>query len=125
MNPNSMFFSEKERKRAGNSRARLLDIESDIAPLVAYLETLGLTKEDVGAIVQGHPAVLCYDAEAQVRPVVEYLGEIGIVDVARVIRGRPSVLALDVEDNLKRIVGWLRDNDYTDEQIAEYIATSL
>ena len=37
MNPQSMFYSEKERKRGAGSRARLLDVEQDLQPLVDLL----------------------------------------------------------------------------------------
>lgn len=37
----------------------------------------------VARIIQGHPPTLCYDLAGQIKPVVEYLEEIGISDVPK------------------------------------------
>jgi hypothetical protein len=41
------------------------------------------------------------------------------------VADRPSLLGLDVENNLRKMVEYLLENDYTQEQVIEYITTTL
>lgn len=43
----------------------------------------GLSKEEVGQVVQGYPPLLCYSVEEQLRPTLDFLREIGVTDVKR------------------------------------------
>lgn len=48
-----------------------------------------------------------------------------IAVVLQVIAKRPSLLGLEVEKNIKPIVSWLQDNEYSRQEIAHYLGTSI
>ena len=73
-----------------------------------------------------HPPILCYRVDSHLRPIVDYLtGEVAVGDVRAVLIGRPSILGLDVDLSLRKIVGWLKDNEYAQEDIVKYLTTSI
>eukprot|EP00803_Ostreobium_quekettii_P001260 evm.model.scf_828EXC.4 EVM.evm.TU.scf_828EXC.4 scf_828EXC:28858-30682(+) len=125
MNPNSLFVTFRDRKRAANANARQLSVEEDMKPVVRYLQTLDLTQEDIIKIISDHPPILSYSVEAHIQRLVDYLATIGIENPVRVIQRRPSLLGLDVDDNLAKIVEYLKANDYTDEQIILLLEESI
>ena len=43
----------------------------------------------------------------------------------QVVVSRPSIVGLDVEHNLKKMVDYLRSREYSDEDILQYLKTSL
>ena len=127
MNPSSMYFVKTGRKQVGNVHARLLTVESDIDPVVAFLQTdLGLTDEEICDVLKTHPPILCYAVETHLRPVTEYLQqEVGIPNVGQLVVARPSILALQVDGGLRRILGWLEANEYSMDDIVKYLSTSI
>ncbi|CAG9463889.1 unnamed protein product [Pedinophyceae sp. YPF-701] len=125
MNPNSMFVTFRDRKRNQNKSSRLLDVDQDIRPVVEYLRTLGLDEEEVCSVILEHPPVLCYSVEERLKPLVDFLAGIDIEDPGRVLVARPSLMGLDVDASLRRIVGYLEANDYTPQDIAEYLSKSI
>ncbi len=72
-----------------------------------------------------HPPVLSYSVTERIQPILTYLEQRLELDPAQAIVARPSLLGLSVEDNLERMVGYLQDNGYTKEQIAEFLCSSL
>lgn len=42
----------------------------------------------------------------------------------QVLASRPSILGLEA-DNVRLIVGYLQDNDYTPEQVSEYLKNTI
>ena len=42
----------------------------------------------------------------------------------QVVAGRPSILGLEA-DNIRLIVSYLQDNDYTPEQVSEYLKNTI
>jgi hypothetical protein len=75
-------------------------------------------------VILEHPPVLSYSPEQRLLPLVEYLRGLGFEDPAEVIRRRPTLLGLDIEQS-RRIVEYLQANDYTFEQISEYLCTTI
>ncbi len=75
-------------------------------------------------VVLEHPPILSYSPTELLLPVIDYLRSLGFNDPAEVVRRRPTLLGLAPEA-LVRIVEYLQANDYTSEQIAEYLQTSL
>lgn len=71
------------------------------------------------------PCLLGYSPEDRIRPVLEYLSEVGVNHPAQTIAKRPSLLGLDVDQNLKKIVGYLKENAYDMERIVEFLETSI
>lgn len=76
-------------------------------------------------VIAGHPPILSYNPETRVRPLLDYLQERLGLDPATAVTARPSLLGLTVEDSLERMVGYLQDNGYSREQVAEYLCSSL
>ena len=68
--------------------------------------------------------MLSYSPEQRLLPLVDYLRGLGFEDAAEVIRRRPTLLGLDIKQS-RRIVEYLQANDYTFEQIAEYLCTTI
>ncbi|MEW5302561.1 MAG: hypothetical protein WDW38_002292 [Sanguina aurantia] len=124
MNPNSLFVSFSDGKRARNASARLLDVEADMRPVVDYLTDM-TSVSDVIKIVSRHPPVLSYSVPDRLQPFFEYMKSIGVTDVGAVIVARPSLLGLDVNNNLKKIVEYLQYVDTPTETIIKYLETSI
>ncbi|KAK9908578.1 hypothetical protein WJX75_009901 [Coccomyxa subellipsoidea] len=78
MNPNSLFVTLRDKKRAGNAAARRLNVEEDMKPVVDCLRSCGLEQAQIVKVISGHPAVLCYSPEERVKPFFEYLASIGL-----------------------------------------------
>lgn len=76
-------------------------------------------------MIASHPPVLSYSADDRIRPLLQYLDERLGLDPATAVTARPSLLGLTVEDGLERMVGYLQDNGYTQEQVAEFLCSSL
>ena len=75
-------------------------------------------------IISEHPPILSYSSTDRLQPFVEYLSELGYTDLASIVRRRPTILGLDLVQ-VRRIVGYLLENDYTLEQIEEFLSSSL
>ena len=69
--------------------------------------------------------MLCYSLEDRVKPLFDYLEEIGIEQPGSTIQARPTLLGLEADKNLRKIVDYLQSNDYTQEQIVSFMETSL
>jgi mTERF len=106
-------------------QARRLSVENDIKPVVAFFERMGLSNAEIVDIISVHPPVLSYDPASRLQALVDYLSSIGITDTKQVILRRPSLLGLSVSDNLRRIVEYLLENDYTMEQVEEFLQTTI
>lgn len=78
-----------------------------------------------GQVVSEHPPTLVYDPQTRLRPLFDYLAELGMTPAATVVR-RPSLLGLDADANLRRIVGYLQEVDGRSlAEIEELLATTL
>ena len=75
-------------------------------------------------VILEHPPILSYSPTELLLPIIDYLRSLGFSDPAEVVRRRPTLLGL-APDALARIVEYLQANDYTTEQIAEYLQTTL
>jgi hypothetical protein len=93
-------------------------------PVVDFLSQQGLSSADIQKVVTNHPPVLCYSVPQRLGPFFEYLTSIGIEAQTLILR-RPSLLGLDAHKNLRIIVDYLLANNYTLDQIKEYLATSI
>ncbi|KIY95288.1 hypothetical protein MNEG_12675 [Monoraphidium neglectum] len=124
-NPNSLFVQYNDAKRSRNASARELTVEDDMAPVVEYLKSRGLSTPEVVAVVAGHPPVLSYSVEERLAPFWDYMQDtVGLQDVGAVIAKRPSLLGLDLS-NLEKIVGYLKSVDTPPETIVKYMMTSI
>jgi hypothetical protein len=59
-------------------------------------------------VITAHPPVLSYSVPARLQPFWEYMGSIGVPNVAAAVTKRPSLLGLDVDANLRKIVDYLQ-----------------
>ena len=75
-------------------------------------------------VIIEHPPVLSYSPEERLQPLVDYLRSLGITDPAQVVRQRPTILGLNLEQH-RRIVEYLQENEYTLEQIGEFLCLSI
>lgn len=62
----------------GCVQARLLSVEDDMKPVVAFLRQKGLSDKQVVKVFSGHPPVLGYDPEKRLAPVIDYLRSVGV-----------------------------------------------
>ena len=84
-----------------------------------------VTRHSVAAqVILEHPPILSYSPTELLLPVIDYLRSLGFEDPAEVVRRRPTLLGLEPQA-LARIVGYLQENNYTFEQIAEFLQTTL
>ena len=132
-NPDSMaVFKYKEGRYVKNVKTRTeLTIEGHLRPLVDYFTgdagdgDTGEARDRIRHIFTSYPPVLVYDIEERVKPVVDFLKNLGCDDPITVIAERPSLLGLDATSSLPRIVDYLRRNDYSEDQILEMIAKTI
>ncbi|KAK9845766.1 hypothetical protein WJX81_001858 [Elliptochloris bilobata] len=124
MNPNSLYALRPDRKGAVNGWARKATVE-EMRAVVEFLQSQGLTLDQVQKVVSEHPPTLVYDIEQRLRPTFEYLASLGMTPAATVVR-RPSLLGLGADASLRRIVGYLQEVDGRSlAEIEELLATTL
>ena len=101
-----------------------VNIDSRFRPAVAWLEDVGLSREQVAKVVGCFPAVLGYSIENNLKPTVAWLEDVGLSrqQVAKVVAGYPSVLGYSIENNLKPTVAWLEDVGLSRKQVAKVVA---
>eukprot|EP00892_Ulva_mutabilis_P012814 jgi/Ulvmu1/9905/UM057_0062.1 len=124
MNPDSIFVSFRDKKRAKNSNARRLSVRDDMEPAVAFLRGQGLTDKQVASVIIDHPPTLSYSIPDRLQPFVDCLNVVGIDDVAQVICERPSILGLEAQ-NVKSIVDYLQSRETSQEDISKFLRTSI
>ena len=122
-NPDSMaiFKRDKKGKNTKNVESRTeISVEEHIRPLVEFFVSGGndegaapVTRDKLRHIFMSYPPVLVYDIDTRVKPVVNFLKDLGCSDPIGVIAERPSLLGLDAMTALPQIVSYLRRNDYT------------
>eukprot|EP00879_Flechtneria_rotunda_P011513 GHRR01012026.1.p1 GENE.GHRR01012026.1~~GHRR01012026.1.p1 ORF type:complete len:160 (+),score=40.37 GHRR01012026.1:413-892(+) len=125
MNPNSLFVQYNDAKRSKNASARPLDVQQDMQPVVDYLQSQGLSTQQVVQVITAHPPVLCYNVTERLKPFWAYLASIGVADVAAAVVKRPSLLGLEVHANLRKIVDYLQYIQTPPEKIVQYITESI
>jgi len=86
----------------------------------------GISQARVRAqVVSEHPPTLVYDPQARLRPIFDYLKELGMSASATIVR-RPSLLGLEADASLRRIVGYLQEVEGKSmAEIEELLATTL
>ena len=97
---------------------------SVMKPTVAWLEDVGLSRQQVAKVVAGYPQVLGCSIEANLKPTVAWLEDVGLSrqQVAKVVAGFPSVLGYSIDGNLKPTVAWLEDVGLSRQQVAKVVA---
>ena len=67
-------------------------IEGNLKPTVAWLEDVGLSRQQVAKVVAGFPAVLGYSIDGNLKTTVAWLEDVGLSrqQVAKVVAGFPS-----------------------------------
>ena len=85
---------------------------------------LRLTDCLVKAVICKWPQILGLSIEANLKPTVAWLRDLGLsqVQVAKIIAVQPSVLGYSIEANLKPTVAWLHDLGLSQVQVAKIIA---
>eukprot|EP00798_Chlamydomonas_sp_ICE-L_P030417 gene30417-35422_t len=101
-NPDSLFVTSEGMKMR-NVNARPLGVETDLRPIVSFLEAKGVTTSEIVQLISGHPPVLSYSID-RLEDMWEYLNSLGVTNVQGCVTSRPSILGLDVNQNLKKIV---------------------
>ena len=82
-----------------------------------------LTPVHVARMIARFPSVLGYSIEANLKPTVEWINELGLSQsqVAKVIVTSPPVLGLSIEANLKPTVEWIKGFGLSQPQVAKVI----
>ncbi|KAL3157590.1 hypothetical protein ABBQ32_012041 [Trebouxia sp. C0010 RCD-2024] len=125
MNPNSLYLQDRHKRRSVNSSARRLSVQDDMQPVCHFLQSQGLSEQEVVEVVSKHPPVLSYSVDHRLQPFMSYLKDIGIAEPAKAVLQRPTLLGLDADKNLKAIVGYLQDNGHSAEEICHLLQTSI
>ena len=102
------------------------NVKGNLKPTVAWLEDVGLNRQQVAKVIAGSPQVLGCSLEGNLKPTVAWLEDVGLSrqQVAKVIAGSPRVLGYSLEGNLKPTVAWLEDVGLNRKQVAKVIAGS-
>ncbi|KAL0021386.1 hypothetical protein WJX77_010953 [Trebouxia sp. C0004] len=125
MNPNSLYLKDRHKRRAVNVNARRLSVQEDMQPVCKFLQSQGLSQEQVVQVIMQHPPVLSYSIENRLQPFMSFLRDVGIVEPAQTVLQRPTLLGLDTDKNLRAIVGYLQENGHSAEDIAHLLQTSI
>eukprot|EP00850_Spirogloea_muscicola_P006305 SM000030S11314 [mRNA] locus=s30:100807:103982:+ [translate_table: standard] len=98
----------------------VLDPQKKQQPMVDYLITLGVKREDIGKVLLRRPQVLAFSVEG-LHNVVDFLLSLGITPphLARIVTAAPQVLTLSVEEKLKPMIAFLREVGVTDQKDLE------
>jgi hypothetical protein len=72
-------------------------------------DEIGIPTRNVGSLLKQAPWLPNYDIDEIYRPVVRFLGEVGVEDTERIIRAHPHVLLSDVEADLEPRVDFLHE----------------
>lgn len=83
----------------------VLDPERKMAPMVNYLISLGVQRDNIGKVILKRPQLLGYTIPG-LQPTVQYLIELGVKpeSLGKVVSTSPQVLTLNVEEKLKPVV---------------------
>ena len=124
-NPASGYIDRKLANKYRSFQLRQLDSELHIKPVASFLRELGANKEQIRRMILTYPAVVGYSVDDHLRPLVEYLKQVGVEDVVEVLTSRPSLLGLKAEKNLVKIVEWLEYEGYTKDEIVDYLSKTV
>ena len=116
-------FSKKGIQALARKFPRIWGI-SVMKPTVAWLEDVGLSRQQVTKVVAGFPSVLGYSIDGNLKPTVAWLEDVGLSQqqVAKVIAGFPSMLGYSIDANLKPTVAWLEGVGLSRRQVAKVVA---
>ena len=98
-------------------------INGNLKPTVAWLEDVGLSREQVAKVVASFPQVVGCSIDGNLKPTVAWLEDVGLSrqQVAKVVGTLPQVLGCSIENNLSR-KHLLLQQFYSQEQICSMIA---
>lgn len=88
----------------------LLDVSSQVFPLMEFLEDIGIDEEGVATVIRLYPALIGADVPSM-RKNVDYLRALDVSDEALggIFRAFPSLLLLDLEKDMAPVVAFLRE----------------
>uniref|UniRef100_A0A7S0D8K6 Uncharacterized protein n=1 Tax=Amorphochlora amoebiformis TaxID=1561963 RepID=A0A7S0D8K6_9EUKA len=125
-NPNSLFASVSNKKGSKvYIKARPLNLDHDVKPVIRYLSALGVKKDEIPSMIIAQPAMIGYDVETHIKPLVDCLEDIGVENISRLLVRRPTILGLSNTQSLNKIVDYLKSVDTPLDKIIEYLSTSL
>ena len=121
-----LVLSDKSVKALGSKRSKLwgCSVEKTLKPKVAWLEEVGLSREQVAKVVARFPQILGCGVETNLKPTVAWLEQVGLhrEEVAKVVARFPQILGCGVETNLKPTVAWLEQAGLHREEVAKVVA---
>ena len=99
-------------------------IDGNLKPTVAWLEGVGLSRQQVATVVATKPQVFGYSIEGNLKPTVAWLEDVGLSrqQVAKVVAGYSPFLGYSIDGNLKPTVAWLEDVGLSRQQVAKVVA---
>ncbi|CAE7814123.1 unnamed protein product [Symbiodinium sp. CCMP2592] len=86
-----------------------VNLESHLKPTVAWLEDVGLSRDQVAKVVARAPQALTCSIQANLKPTMAWLEDVGLnrQQVAKVVARYPQVLGGSIDGKLKLVVAWL------------------
>ncbi|KAJ8759952.1 hypothetical protein K2173_010808 [Erythroxylum novogranatense] len=86
-------------------RILMLSIESHVRPMVAFLEGIGIPKQQIGSIFLLFPPIILYDIKILKRKALAF-EEIGVVgrDLGKMLLKYPWIFAACIQENFKEIL---------------------
>ncbi|CAE7423337.1 unnamed protein product [Symbiodinium microadriaticum] len=121
-----LVLSDKSVKALGSKRSKLwgCSVEKTLKPKVAWLEEVGLSREQVAKVVARFPQILGCGVETNLKPKMAWLEEVGLSrkQVANVVASFPAVIGCSLEANLKPTVAWLEEVGLSRKQVAKVVA---
>ncbi|OLP99878.1 mTERF domain-containing protein 1, mitochondrial [Symbiodinium microadriaticum] len=122
-----LVLSDKSVKALGSKRSKLwgCSVEKTLKPKVAWLEEVGLSREQVAKVVARFPQILGCGVETNLKPTVAWLEQVGLhrEEVAKVVARFPQILGCGVETNLKPTMAWLEEVGLSRKQVANVVAS--
>lgn len=78
-------------------------------------------------MIGAHPTLLAYDVEARLRPLSDYLAELGVSGerLATALQERPSLLGLSADKNMRIMVDYLLSTGKPLEECIDLLLKSL
>ena len=101
-----------------------LSIDRKLQPLVVWLLSLGLSKDEIAKVIAHCPQILSCSVARNLKPTSEWFLRLGLSrhQLAKAVAAYPQVLFLSIEKNLRPTFCWFVSLGLGKEQLAHTIA---
>lgn len=94
---------------------------------MTWLRSAGVPDAQVPSVIGAHPTLLAYDVDTRLKPLSEYLSELGVSGerLAVALVERPSLLGLNADKNMRTMVDYLLSTGKPLDECIELLLKSL